>query len=95
MSTSPALFFLLLAALSPAAAAPPASTPAAAALAKIRGLAGEWSGTYEWSGGRTGAGTLSVAYSVTGRGSQKTPRAANVASPRALAHYICRRRGLS
>jgi hypothetical protein len=68
MPTSPVLLSLLLAALTPAAA-PPASTPAAAALAKLRGLAGEWSGTYEWSGARNGGGTLSVAYSVTGRGS--------------------------
>jgi hypothetical protein len=66
MPTSPVLLFLLLTTSS--AAAPPASTPAAAALERLRGLEGRWSGTYEWSGGR-GGGTLDVEYSLTGRGS--------------------------
>ena len=44
----------------PADPAPdPAAGSAAAALEKLRGLAGRWSGTYELSGGR-GGGTLDV-----------------------------------
>ena len=53
--------------LSPSAAPAAAPTPAAAALEKLRGLAGEWSGTYEWSGAQSGGGTLDVTYSLTGR----------------------------
>jgi hypothetical protein len=36
---------------------------------RLLGLAGEWEGTYEWSGGRTGSGNLKVTYFVTGNGS--------------------------
>jgi hypothetical protein len=41
----------------------------AAALAKLRALAGEWEGPFEWTGARTGAGTMHVSYSLTGYGS--------------------------
>jgi hypothetical protein len=41
----------------------------AAALARIRGLAGEWEGPFEWTGARTGTGTMHVSYSLTGYGS--------------------------
>jgi hypothetical protein len=36
---------------------------------RMRGLAGSWEGTFEWSGGRTGAGKLRATYYVTGNGS--------------------------
>jgi len=35
-------------------------------LKKLGGLSGNWEGTYEWSGGRTGGGRLRVTYYVTG-----------------------------
>ena len=63
--TLPTFALSLILAAAPAAA----PTPAAAALEKLRSLAGEWSGTYEWSGAQTGGGTMDVRYSVTGRGS--------------------------
>jgi len=63
--TLPTFVLSLILAAAPAAA----PTPAAAALEKLRSLAGEWSGTYEWSGAQTGGGTMDVRYSVTGRGS--------------------------
>jgi len=44
-------------------------TEAAAALAKIRALAGEWEGPFEWTGARTGGGTMHVSYYLTGYGS--------------------------
>ncbi|HWS71523.1 MAG TPA: hypothetical protein VN605_05390, partial [Thermoanaerobaculia bacterium] len=40
-----------------------------AAIEKIRGLVGEWSGTYEWSGARTDKGEMNAVYSLTGNGS--------------------------
>jgi hypothetical protein len=44
-------------------------TPAAAMLEKLRGLAGEWNGTVQWSGARTDTGTMNAKYSVISRGS--------------------------
>ncbi len=47
-------------------------TPAAAAaavLARLAGLAGDWAGTAEWSGARTGSYPLMARYSTTGYGS--------------------------
>jgi hypothetical protein len=36
---------------------------------RMRGLVGNWEGTLEWSGGRTGSGKLRVNYHLTGGGS--------------------------
>ena len=36
---------------------------------RLKALAGEWEGTYEWSQGRTDKGTLKATYYVTGNGS--------------------------
>jgi len=36
---------------------------------RLKTLTGEWEGTFEWSGGRTGSGNLRVTYAVTGGGS--------------------------
>lgn len=47
----------------------PDSSPAGAAMEKLRGLAGEWEGPYEWTGARTDRGTMHASYFVTGRGS--------------------------
>lgn len=42
---------------------------ASAALTQLRGLAGEWEGSYVWSGARTATGTMNVTYYETGNGS--------------------------
>ncbi|HEY6146252.1 MAG TPA: hypothetical protein VIZ69_01085 [Thermoanaerobaculia bacterium] len=65
----------LLAAAAPALpekaapAAPKPDSPAAAILARIAGLAGDWAGTAEWSGARTGSYALKARYYATGYGS--------------------------
>src|SRR5580693_3952604 len=41
----------------------------AAALTRLRGLAGEWEGSFEWTGARTATGRISATYSETGNGS--------------------------
>jgi hypothetical protein len=41
----------------------------AAALAQLRGLAGQWEGSFEWTGARTATGRISATYSETGNGS--------------------------
>jgi hypothetical protein len=40
-----------------------------AALAQLRGLAGEWEGSLEWTGARTGTGSVNATYYETGNGS--------------------------
>ncbi len=42
---------------------------AAAALAQLRGLAGQWEGSFEWTGARTATGKMNATYSETGNGS--------------------------
>jgi len=41
----------------------------AAALAQLRGLAGEWEGPFVWTGARTDTGTMHASYYATGNGS--------------------------
>jgi hypothetical protein len=60
-------FFIL--SLSAAGLAETHDGAAAAALARIRTLAGDWEGTFEWTGARTDTGNISAAYSLTGNGS--------------------------
>ena len=44
-------------------------TPAQRMFERLKGLAGAWEGTYEWSEGRTGGGPIKVEYRVSGAGS--------------------------
>jgi len=46
-----------------------AEKEAAAALERLRTLAGEWAGTFEWTGSRTGKGAMSASYYLTGNSS--------------------------
>jgi hypothetical protein len=39
------------------------------ALTQLRGLAGDWKGSYAWSGARTATGTIDATYYETGNGS--------------------------
>jgi hypothetical protein len=63
---------LLIALLCPGVAAafeaPEAPEGGAAAFAKLQGLAGEWEGTFEWTG-RSGKGAVAATYYLTGNGS--------------------------
>lgn len=42
---------------------------AASALARLRSLAGEWQGTFQWTGARTATGTMNATYYITGNNS--------------------------
>jgi hypothetical protein len=42
---------------------------AAAALAQLRGLAGDWEGSLQWTGARTATGKMNATYYETGNGS--------------------------
>jgi len=52
-----------------AADSPSVAAPSVAALARLRGLAGDWEGSFEWSGARRGTGSMNASYSLTGNGS--------------------------
>jgi hypothetical protein len=43
--------------------------PAAAAFERLRSLAGDWEGPFEWSGARSGSGRMSASYLLSGNGS--------------------------
>ena len=68
-ATRRALLILALFCLSYASLVESSENAGSAALAKLRALAGEWEGTFEWTGARTGSGTMHVSYSLTGYGS--------------------------
>ncbi len=40
-----------------------------AAFARLRTLAGQWQGTFQWTGGRTGTGAMNATYYLTGNNS--------------------------
>jgi len=46
-----------------------ADTPGDRMFTRMRALAGDWEGTFEWSGGRSSRGALRASYYVTGNGS--------------------------
>ena len=46
-----------------------AAAPAQEAFARLQTLAGQWEGTYQWSGARSEGGKLTARYSLTGAGS--------------------------
>jgi len=65
----PVLSLLGVLLLTGAAPADVPETPGIRMFDRLKTLAGEWEGTFEWSGGRTGSGNLRVSYSLTGGGS--------------------------
>ena len=68
-----AFLFAAAAFASPEKAVPPAGkareTAADGALARLAALAGEWEGSFEWTGGRTSHGAMNARYFTTGYGS--------------------------
>ena len=44
-------------------------TQASKALVQMRALTGNWSGTFQWTGGRNDSGSMNATYYVTGNGS--------------------------
>ena len=41
----------------------------ASMFAQLKSLAGDWKGTFEWTGARTGKGSMNASYYLTGNGS--------------------------
>ena len=59
----------MLAWLVPACLSEAKGDSAAIAFGQFKSLAGDWEGTYEWTGARTAGGSLSATYYLTGNGS--------------------------
>ena len=51
------------------------------ALAQIKGLIGNWSGTFQWTGDRHDTGSMNATYYVTGNGSAVVEDLANESTP--------------
>ena len=64
-----AAFAFAAAAFAAPQASPSREGPALGALARLAALAGEWEGSFEWTGGRTSRGAMSARYFTTGNGS--------------------------
>jgi hypothetical protein len=58
-----------LAVSSPPTDIKPVTSDAAVAFEALKGLVGDWRGSVEWTGARTGSGTLDARYHLTGNGS--------------------------
>jgi hypothetical protein len=61
--------FTALACLALACASRGQGSSGATAFAQLKALIGDWEGTYEWMGARTGAGSMNATYYATGNGS--------------------------
>jgi hypothetical protein len=68
---TPTLPLVVVALLGFAGGEPARESPrdAHAAFGRLRGLVGDWQGSFEWSGARRGSGALTARYSLTGAGS--------------------------
>ena len=56
-------------------------TESSKALDQIRALIGNWSGTFQWTGGRHDTGSMNATYYLTGNGSAVVENLANESTP--------------
>ena len=56
-------------------------TESSRALGQIKALIGNWSGTFQWTGGRTDSGAMNANYYVTGNGSAVVENLLNDGTP--------------
>jgi hypothetical protein len=77
---SKVLWFVLACAASMSALAAE-ETESSKALAQIKALTGNWSGTFQWTGGRNDSGSMNATYYVTGNGSAVVENLINGSTP--------------
>ena len=63
------VFFITLICLVLACISQAQESNGATAFGQLKSLAGDWEGTFEWTGARTTTGSMNAAYYVTGNGS--------------------------
>ena len=56
-------------------------TDGSKALGQIKALIGNWSGTFQWTGGRNDSGSMNATYYVTGNGSAVVENLINESTP--------------
>ena len=56
-------------------------TESSKALGQIKALTGNWSGTFQWTGGRRDSGSMNATYYVTGNGSAVVENLINDSTP--------------
>jgi hypothetical protein len=56
-------------------------TESSKALSQIKALIGNWSGTFQWSGGRHDSGSMNATYYLTGNGSAVVENLMNESTP--------------
>jgi hypothetical protein len=56
-------------------------TESSKALGQIKALIGNWSGTFQWTGGRNDSGSMNATYYVTGNGSAVVENLINDSAP--------------
>jgi hypothetical protein len=56
-------------------------TDSSKALGQIKALTGNWSGTFQWTGGRKDSGSMNASYYVTGNGSAVVENLMNASTP--------------
>jgi hypothetical protein len=74
------LSFVLICALALSALAAE-QTASSSALGQIKTLTGNWSGTFQWTGGRHDSGSMNASYYVTGNGSAVVENLMNESTP--------------
>jgi len=62
-------------------------TESSKALSQIKALIGNWSGTFQWTGGRHDSGSMNATYYLTGNGSAVVENLANESTPTMTSVY--------
>jgi hypothetical protein len=63
------IFSIVLSCAAAISALPAEETESSKALGQIKALIGNWSGTFQWTGGRHDSGSMNATYYLTGNGS--------------------------
>ena len=78
---NPKILWALLSCAAALSALSAEQTASSNALGQIKALTGNWSGTFQWTGGRNDSGSMNANYYVTGNGSAVVENLTNESTP--------------
>src|SRR6266550_9409444 len=78
---NPKIHWVLLGCAATLSALSAEQTASSNALGQIKALTGNWSGTFQWTGGRQDSGSMNASYYVTGNGSAVVENLINESTP--------------
>ena len=81
MITNTKVLWIVLGCAATVSALSAEQTESSKALGQIKALIGNWSGTFQWTGGRKDSGSMNASYSVTGNGSAVVENLMNESTP--------------